>query len=181
MKGVLSEILIYSRRKTKTNTAVEIIKKIDGYLAKGEEVLIVLILSLMIVLSFGQVILRNVFHQGIFWADIFLRQMVLWVGFLGASLAARDGRHISIDFLPHYLSPFWRAVSKVIVQAIAGVASGFLAWAAWKFVRFEKEAGTVLFLDYPVWLFQTVLPFSFGVIAIRFVLQAIQGGSEIKR
>lgn len=160
---------------------MEIIKKIDGYLAKGEEALIVLILSLMIVLSFSQVILRNVFHQGILWADIFLRQMVLWVGFLGASLATRSGRHISIDFLPNYLSPFWRAVSKVIVQATAGVVSGFLAWAAWKFMQFEKEDGTVLFLHYPVWIFQTILPFSFAVIALRFLLRAIQGGSEIKR
>lgn len=150
------------------------IKKIDDYLARIEGTLIVFFLSIMIILSFGQVILRNVFNEGIPWADIFLRQLVLWVGFLGASLAAREGRHISIDFLPNFLSPFWRAVSKIIVQGVTGVIAAFLAWSAWKFVQFEREGAATLFFDLPVWVFQTILPLSFGLIAVRFLLHAVE-------
>lgn len=150
------------------------IKKIDDYLARIEGTLIVFFLSVMIILSFGQVILRNVFNEGIPWADIFLRQLVLWVGFLGASLAAREGRHISIDFLPNFLSPFWRAVSKIIVQGVTGVIAAFLAWSAWKFVQFEREGAATLFFDLPVWVFQTILPLSFGLIAVRFLLHAVE-------
>jgi len=151
---------------------MQIIKKIDAYLARAEEGLIVLILSVMILLSFGQVILRNLFDQGILWADIFLRQMVLWVGFLGASLATRSGRHIAIDFLPRFMPPQWRAISGIIVRLSAGVISAYLAWAAWKFVQFEREGGATLFLNLPGWIFETILPFSFAVIALRFLLRA---------
>ncbi|MBT7936889.1 MAG: hypothetical protein HN722_11895, partial [Nitrospina sp.] len=45
------------------------------------------------------------------------------------------------------------------------------------FVLFEKEAESVLFLDLPVWVFQTILPYSFMVIAVRFI---ISGAAYVK-
>ena len=80
---------------------MKLLKQIDNAIARLETGFITVILSVMIILSFGQVILRNFFNESIFWGDIFLRQMVLWVGFIGASLAAHDQRHIAIDFLPN--------------------------------------------------------------------------------
>ena len=68
---------------------MKLFKKIDEIIAGLETALITVILSLMIILSFGQVVLRNFFNESILWGDIFLRQMVLWVGFIGASLADR--------------------------------------------------------------------------------------------
>jgi len=68
---------------------MNILKQIDLFLEKIEGHLIVLILSLMILLSFGQILLRNFFDMGIIWGDTLLRQWVLWLGFLGASLAVK--------------------------------------------------------------------------------------------
>ncbi|MEC7640717.1 MAG: TRAP transporter small permease [Nitrospinota bacterium] len=153
---------------------MQIVKKFDAYLAKIETSLIILILSFMVLISFGQVILRNFFNQGILWADIFLRQMVLWVSFLGASLATRENRHIAIDFFPYFMSPSLKTVTAISVRLCVGAISFYLAWAAWKFVQFEKEGGATLFLDLPVWGFQIILPFSFTIIAVRFLLQVIQ-------
>lgn len=151
------------------------IRQIDRIIARAEEILLTIILTLMILLSFSQVILRNVFHSGILWADIFLRQMVLWVGFLGASLATREGRHISIDFIPHVFSPLWLRRARIFVHSSASFISALLAWASMKFLWFEMESDSILFLDIPVWVFQTILPFSFSLIAIRFLIQALEG------
>ena len=41
-------------------------------------------------------------------------------------------------------------------------------------MQFEKESESVLFLDIPVWIFQAVLPYSFMVIAIRFVISGFE-------
>lgn len=152
---------------------MRVVRQIDFFLGRIETVLVVFLLSLMILFSFGQVILRNFFHHGILWADIFIRQLVLWVGFLGASLAVRESKHISIDFLPHFLPTSWGKPLQATIDLAAGVISGFLAWAAWRFVHFEMEGGTTLFLDLPAWLFQTVLPYSLGVICGRFLLRAV--------
>ena len=149
---------------------MHILKQVDRILEKIEGHLIVLILSLMILLSFGQMLLRNFFDLGIIWGDTLLRQWVLWLGFLGASMAAKQNKHISIEVFSNFLSPYWKQIIKSFTQLAAGILSGFLAWSAWSFMIFEKESESVLFLDLPVWIFQIVLPYSFIVIALRFII-----------
>ena len=127
----------------------------------------------MILLSFSQVILRNFFQQGILWADIFLRQLVLWVGFLGASIAVCKDKHIGIDFLPNVLPHQWKPKLRIITHLATSIISAILAWSAWSFLRYEMESDSVLFLNIPVWVFQTILPYSFAIISVRFLLQAL--------
>jgi TRAP-type C4-dicarboxylate transport system permease small subunit len=152
---------------------MHILKQVDQFLEKIEGHLIVLILSLMILLSFGQMLLRNFFDMGIVWGDTLLRQWVLWVGFLGASIAVRKNKHISIEVLSNLSSPYWNQIIKAFTRLSAGIISGFLAWAAWSFMLFEKESESILFLDIPVWVFQIILPYSFMIIAIRFIISGI--------
>lgn len=149
------------------------IKQIENLLEKMETLTVTVLLSLMILISFSQVILRNVFQEGFLWADIFIRQLVLWVGFIGASLAVREAKHISIDFLPHFLPATWKRLIQFVVNLTAGMVSAFLAWAAWRFVEFEMEGSATLFFDIPVWIFQVILPYSFCVISARFLMKAV--------
>jgi len=158
---------------TAKSLIMRIIKQIDRVLEKIEGHLIVLILSLMILLSFGQMLLRNLFDTGIVWGDTLLRQWVLWVGFLGASIAVRQDKHISIEVFSNPSSIFFKRLIKIFTRFSAGIISGFLAWSAWSFVLFEKEAQSVLFLDLPVWIFQVILPYSFLIITIRFIISGL--------
>ena len=52
---------------------MQILRRFDHYLAKFESWVLVFLLALMVLLSFGQVVLRNVFDFGLLWADTFLR------------------------------------------------------------------------------------------------------------
>lgn len=145
---------------------------LDRALEKFEYRLIVCLLSLMIILSFGQMVSRNLFHQALVWGDILLRQLVLWTGFLGASLAVRQNKHISIDVLSNFLPANSKNQVFTFTRIVTAIISGFLAWAAWSFVQFEKESESTLFLDLPVWFFQLILPYSFLIIAFRFLLHS---------
>ncbi len=150
---------------------MKFVERLDDRLAKVESWLIVLFLSTMILLSFSQVILRNFFDQGILWADILLRQLVLWVGFFGASLAVRENKHISISFFPNFISSRWKPILSLAVNAVSALVSALLAYAAWSFVHFEYEGGAKLFLNIPVWVFQSILPYAFAVISLRYFLK----------
>ncbi|MCH7552365.1 TRAP transporter small permease, partial [Patescibacteria group bacterium] len=97
--------------------------------------------DVVVLLSFSQVVLRNLFSGGILWGDILLRQLVLWVGFLGASLAVREQKHIAIDFLPRFFNDFWKKTSRIGVQLVTGIISIFLGLPAWSFMQFEREGG----------------------------------------
>lgn len=153
---------------------MRLIGQIESILGRIEALAVTVLLSLMILLSFSQVLLRNFFNDGILWADIFVRQLVLWVGFLGASLAVRESKHISLDFLPNFLPQSWGKFIQFIVNLTTGIISAFLAWAAWRFVQFEMEGQATLFLDIPAWVFQIILPYSFVVISARFLLKTAQ-------
>ncbi len=153
---------------------MRLIRQIESILGRIEALAVTVLLSLMIIFSFSQVLLRNFFNDGILWADIFVRQLVLWVGFLGASLAVRESKHISIDFLPNILPKSCGNIIQFTVNLTAGIVSGFLAFAAWRFVQFEMEGQATLFLDIPVWVFQLILPYSFGIISARFLLKTVQ-------
>jgi TRAP-type C4-dicarboxylate transport system permease small subunit len=158
---------------------MRVLKQLDEWLAKAESGFLVFLLFLMVFLAFGQVILRNLLDGGLLWADLFLRQMVLWVGFLGASLAVRERRHISIDVLPQFIPTPYRPFVQVLVNFSAGLISVFLTVAAWKFLRLEMEFPTILFLDLPAWIFQTILPISFAVISLRYFLHVFDDSIKL--
>ena len=155
------------------------IKQLDEWLAKAESGVLVFLLFLMVFLAFGQVLLRNFLSSGLLWTDIFLRQMVLWVGFLGASLAVRERRHISIDVLPQFLPASYRPLIQIFVSFCTGLISVFLTLASWKFVQLEMEYPTILFLDLPAWIFQTILPISFAVISLRYFLHVVDDSIKL--
>jgi C4-dicarboxylate transporter, DctQ subunit len=150
----------------------------DRTLEKFECRLIIFLLSLMIILSFGQMLSRNLFHQALVWGDIILRQLVLWTGFLGASLAIRQNKHISIDALSNFIPDSSKKNVFTFTRISTAIISGFLAWAAWSFVKFEKESESILFLDLPVWIFQLILPYSFITIALRFLLYSTKSQNK---
>ena len=50
-------------------------------------------------LSTTQIVLRNFFASGLFWADELVRLLVLWLAVAGALAATRDRRHIAIELI----------------------------------------------------------------------------------
>jgi TRAP-type C4-dicarboxylate transport system permease small subunit len=130
------------------------LKFIDNSLALVENSLIVLIVAIMVVMSFLQVFLRNFFDYGILWGDIFLRHMVLWVGFIGASLATRDERHINIDVLGRISPEKFRPYLRTVVDLFTMLVCIALAHAAYGFLQYEIEANTILFNNIPAWIFR---------------------------
>jgi TRAP-type C4-dicarboxylate transport system permease small subunit len=152
------------------------LKGFDTALSRVEGLFIIISLTTMIGISFVQVILRNFFSTGLIWADELTRHLVLWVGFIAASLATREDRHINIDILSRTLTG---RRSKLGVQAIINLAafsiSFLLLRAAWHFVSVEKEFGDkVITLSLPVWGLEIIFPITFILISFRFGLRAVE-------
>jgi TRAP-type C4-dicarboxylate transport system permease small subunit len=152
---------------------MKILDTINSWIERAETVLLVVILSVMVLLSFLQVLLRNFFEQGILWGDILLRNLVLWVGFLGASLATRESKHINIDLFTRFLSGGWKEFAQLITNLFASFVCVLLADAGWTFVMDEKLYETKIFAEIPAWYFQTIIPVGFILIAFRFFVLAL--------
>jgi TRAP-type C4-dicarboxylate transport system permease small subunit len=127
----------------------------------------------MVLLSFTQVILRNVFSSGFMWADILLRHLVLWIGFLGAALATSAERHISIDAFTRLLSARWKHLARIVTNFFALVICAFLAKASVTFVLSEMESQTELFSGVMTWHAQMIIPVGYVLLMLHFIVRTI--------
>ena len=139
-----------------------------------EDALLVLILAAMIGLSATQIILRNLFDGAILWADPMLRVSVLWVGMIGAMVATRNDKQISVDAVSRYLPMRLRARVRVLTDVFTAFVSGAVAWSALRLVLDDRAAGVTAMAFVPVWACEAILPVAFGVIAVRYLLFAVK-------
>ena len=151
---------------------------LSSFLQSLERAVIIALLGVMILLSFSQLILRNFFSQGLLWADPFLRHLVLWIGFLGASLATQHEKHINIDMLTRFASPKVANYIHILTNAYAAIVCAFLARAGWTFLASEMESAEVLFTigrsEFPAWWFQTIIPAGFVLMSFRFAIRVVE-------
>lgn len=160
------------------------LKRLNQWLAKIELSLLITVVLVMVLLSGLQIFLRKLFNTGLLWADIFLRNLVLWVSFIGASLATLENKHININLLTPLLPNKWQKIPSVLINLVAFAITLLLTKASVQFVLDEKEFGTTLFNNVPAWYFQIIIPIGFALMALRFLFNAIlvafdrQGGQS---
>lgn len=151
---------------------LKLIFGLDRLIAKAETFLLVSLVIFLLTFAFLQVFLRNFFDSGIAWGDVFNRGLVLWVSFFGATLAAREQRHFSLEmtkFLPKKLKPFFTLIVSVFVVGVAVM----LTYYSYLFCidQFTYESADTLFTGFPKAYFTLVFPLGFGLLTFRFALQ----------
>jgi len=145
------------------------VPQLDKALEKTESFLLTLILILMITIAFSQVVLRNFFHTGISWGNAFVQNMVLWVGFIGASLATKEGGHLAMDLVSRFLPKALRKPTAMFVDAASSLVCALLAIAAYKSVLIVKEEPSFLIPGLlPAWCATVIVPVGFALMSLRF-------------
>ena len=138
----------------------------------GEQLFANLALAAMVLLPLAEIVFRPILAGGIPGSIPFVQHLTLWVGFLGASLAARDGKLIALataSFLPDGRT---RHATQVFAAIVGAAVSMVLAAGAYDLMMLDREDGTIIAAGVPVWLAQLVLPLSFSLIGLRLVWRA---------
>lgn len=141
-----------------------------------ENTLAAAVLLAMVALPILEIAVRRLFGVGVPASGPLVQHLVLWVGFLGAAVAARDGKLLALatgTFIPQ---GSLRRGADVAAAGVAAAASIVLAWGGVEMVAAEREAATTIGAGIPTWIVQAVLPVSFGLIAIRLVWRASPAG-----
>ena len=148
---------------------------LDEKISRLEKILIAVLLTAMILLAFLQIVLRNFFSTGIDWGDSLVRYLVVWVGFIGAAIAVREKKHITIDILSRWISGAGNSIVQPVSHLISAVVCGLLTWAGIKFTMFEAQMGSTAFFELPVWIPELIIPVTFGVMTLRYALYLLKG------
>lgn len=151
---------------------------------RAESALLVLILAFMAGMAFLQVALRQFFSMGILWGDTLLRHLVLWVGFLGAAIAASEGKHFAWEAAAH--APGKKgAAMRLASNLAAALICGFLVWVSLDFLHEEKASGAALFtagaVTVPAWALALIVPAGFALVLLHSLMRAALAAGELKR
>jgi len=149
-------------------------ERADEIIDRVEQILLVVLLSSMIVIAFLQIVLRNLFSTGLAWGDPLVRNLVLWIGFIGAALATKEGKHINIDVVSRWMPPLGKGLIEFLTKLFSFLICGLLTFAALKFIKNEAQMENVAFLGIPAWIPEIILPIVFGLMALRFGLRSLK-------
>lgn len=138
-----------------------------------EDALLVGMLAVMVLLAGLQILARNLLGEGLIWSDQLLRILVLWVGLLGALAASRDNNHIVIDLVPKLLPAKAKRGIEIVIFAFTSAVSALVAWHAARFVIEEYAYSQPLLGPVPGWVFQTIIPLGFALIAWRYAVYTV--------
>lgn len=119
-----------------------------------------------------EMLLRTCWNSGIRGSVNYVQHLTLWVAFLGAMVAAREGRHLSLAsgsvcILPHRL----QQLSGGVATLVSTTVTAGLFWASVQFVRSEVAAPSSIAGWLPIWVAELILPIAFAVLTWRFVVQ----------
>ncbi|MCH9650107.1 MAG: TRAP transporter large permease subunit [Deltaproteobacteria bacterium] len=123
----------------------------------------------MVLLPLVEIVARKLFGIGVPGSAAFTQHLTLWVGFLGAALAATEGKLLALATGELIPKGRFRSLSGGFAGAVAAGISTLLFWACFDLIVLEREAETMIAAGVPVWIGQLAMPIGFGLIAVRLV------------
>jgi TRAP-type C4-dicarboxylate transport system permease small subunit len=117
--------------------------------------------------------------EGVVWAPYFGLSALLWIGLIGASMAAHQGSHLALEMgdklWPARVRPVIKTISQTVTALFCLVIAALGAMSiAEHFHDWRSAAGAGLLpsIDWPKWLVFLVIPYAFTMIALRFAARA---------
>jgi TRAP-type C4-dicarboxylate transport system permease small subunit len=100
---------------------------------------------------------RRFFDTQITSAGLAVQHLTLWVGFLGAFLAAGAGKHLSLSTV-EAIPPRFRRLASFVTRTAATAVCILLTVASYRVVQADSTSGRTLFLGIPVSWSEAIMP-----------------------
>jgi TRAP-type C4-dicarboxylate transport system permease small subunit len=104
------------------------LEKVDRFLVRTNQLLIGVMMLVMFVLVFINVLGRYGIGKSWAAAEEVSTFLMIWVAYLGAGLALREGRHAAIDMVQDKLPVRWRQLLRALLGVVTLAFFGVLAW-----------------------------------------------------
>ena len=120
------------------------------------------------------------------WPQPLSVALMVWVGFLGASMATHDRRHLSLEMGSKIWPKKWLPALGGVARLVTTAFCLFFAYLAWRSLRAHYDEGQRFTFEIqirsfpeqplrlPEWVSYAVIPYTFTMMTLRFVKQAWQ-------
>ena len=130
----------------------------------------------MAVIVAVQVFFRYVLNHSLFWSEELARYLLVWLTFLGASVAYRRKAHPGIDFFYIKMPPIIKTTARFLVHLTSLILFGVMIVYGYRFTYFLRLQITPA-LHLPKWIIFSIIPIS-GLILMVHALTFL--GKEFK-
>ena len=128
------------------------------------------ILAFMVGLPAAEVLARELFHTTIIGSIIVVQHLTLWIAFVGAMLAAREGRLLSLTGEISWHKERWGIWASVAAGIVSVGVTLVLAKAS--FVLVMAEPPRRIIGPIQVWMAQAIMPLGFALVAWRLLMRS---------
>jgi C4-dicarboxylate transporter DctQ subunit len=152
------------------NTLRGLPARADQLLAWAEIAFIGAAKALCSILLFVKVVLRYVFLAPLSWTEELTIYLIVWVVFVGGSVAVRTHSHITVDLLPMVLSAVGRRYLRILVFFVASVFFvWFIYYSAAHTLRVRALGQVTPAMQAPMWLAYLAMPVGASLMLLRTV------------
>lgn len=138
----------------------------------------------------GQKAFVTMLPYGLVWSQTLALSLTLWLGLMGASLAAYERRHLAMDIGSKLWPPSIAPKMAALGHALTAACCLFLLWLAARSLfgydlggahvpghwdvwsDSDGAAGTMMALPIPKWVVFASIPYGMVMLAFRFLLHA---------
>lgn len=79
------------------------LRKIDNLIKKIEATTACIMLVTIVLVGTLQIIFRFLLNSSLVWSEELMRYLFVWLSFITASIAVRERKHISVDFVTTFM------------------------------------------------------------------------------
>lgn len=148
--------------------------RINRLVGQAEDIAVGSIMLVATYVLFQGVVLRYGFNYAFPWTEEVVRYSIVWLVFLGGSIAARRGAHIAMDIAVVYLPPraklFFMGVATTLTFVFTLIMTYYgclLAWSIWSFDQRSSAA------EIPMAIPFAAIPVGCALMSIRFLVAAV--------
>jgi TRAP-type C4-dicarboxylate transport system permease small subunit len=106
-------------------------RAIEAYFFRALELLLVLLLAGMVVMVFGNVMLRWFANSGILISEEMSRFFFVWLTFVGSVVVMRENAHLGVDALVGALGDRGRLVCMILSDLLVLGCCALFFWGTW--------------------------------------------------
>jgi TRAP-type C4-dicarboxylate transport system permease small subunit len=117
------------------------LQRVVGALRRAREAVVMVLMAVLVVVVVTSVIFRYVLLSPLTWSEEVGRYLMIWTGFLAASIAVQQGMHVGIDFVFQWVGPGTAAWLRRLARGVTAIfllivtAYGFMLvvslWDQW--------------------------------------------------
>jgi C4-dicarboxylate transporter DctM subunit len=138
-----------------------------------EDGILVAVFALVTLLPLSDAIGRRLGGLNVPGGAAMLRQLTIWLTFVGGLFALREGKHLTLstaELLGE--GKRWTTGATLFAFTVAAAVCAVLAYGAWGVVMADRQEGALLPIGVPQWVSELVMPAALLLLAVRFALRA---------